>query len=144
MKVLFLESILEVKLIFTLIFVLIFSLAMSIRINMGHIQEAIDTEHYVIIPLADATSTLAFDIVEIQQWLTDISATRALDGLDDGFEVADVYAKDAVIQLNRLNELLPNHTALISEIEQKLSSYYSVGIDSIQQDKIAFLKTRSI
>ena len=34
------------------------------------------------------------DIVQIQQWLTDVSATRAQDGLDDGFtEAADARAR---------------------------------------------------
>ena len=28
---------------------------------------------------------MKLDVVQVQQWLTDISATRGLDGLDDGF-----------------------------------------------------------
>ena len=32
---------------------------------------------------------MKLDAVQIQQWLTDISATRAQDGLDDGFDEAE-------------------------------------------------------
>ncbi len=31
---------------------------------------------------------MKLDVVQVQQWLTDISATRGLDGLDDGFDEA--------------------------------------------------------
>jgi hypothetical protein len=32
---------------------------------------------------------LQLNIVQVQQWLTDISATRGLDGLNDGFSEAE-------------------------------------------------------
>ncbi|MBI5438453.1 MAG: hypothetical protein HY936_05840 [Nitrosomonadales bacterium] len=31
------------------------------------------------------------DVIQVQQFLSDISATRALDGLDDGFEGAETH-----------------------------------------------------
>ncbi|MFO1501785.1 MAG: bacteriohemerythrin [Verrucomicrobiota bacterium] len=36
---------------------------------------------------------LKFHTVQVQQWLTDISATRGLDGLNDGFAKAEQHAK---------------------------------------------------
>ena len=35
---------------------------------------------------------IKFDVVQVQQWLTDISATRARDGLNDGIAKADEFA----------------------------------------------------
>ena len=35
---------------------------------------------------------LQFDTVQVQQWFTDISATRGQDGLDDGFDEAKASA----------------------------------------------------
>ncbi len=32
---------------------------------------------------------MKLDVVQVQQWLSDISATRAQDGLDDGFKEAE-------------------------------------------------------
>ena len=42
---------------------------------------------------------LKLSVVQVQQWLTDISATRGLDGLNDGFDEAQ---NNAV----RFNELI--------------------------------------
>ena len=36
---------------------------------------------------------MQIDVIQVQQWLTDISATRALDGLADGFDEAAISAK---------------------------------------------------
>ncbi len=40
---------------------------------------------------AVAAKQLQQDIIQVQQWLTDISATRGLDGLDDGFKEAESH-----------------------------------------------------
>lgn len=44
------------------------------------------------VPLLVAIKDLRTDVVQVQQWLTDISATRGLDGLNDGFEMAEQFA----------------------------------------------------
>ncbi|GAB6064876.1 methyl-accepting chemotaxis protein [Deferrisoma palaeochoriense] len=43
-------------------------------------------------PFAQKALRLRTHIVEVQQWLTDVSATRGLDGLDDGFDMAAKHA----------------------------------------------------
>ncbi|MBO6560172.1 MAG: methyl-accepting chemotaxis protein [Nisaea sp.] len=42
--------------------------------------------------MTELTGEIRYDVVQIQQWFTDVSATRALDGLDDGDEKALEYA----------------------------------------------------
>ena len=37
-----------------------------------------------VIPLVSLVAEIRHDVVQTQQWLTDLSATRGLDGLDDG------------------------------------------------------------
>ena len=44
------------------------------------------------VPLLAATKDVRFDVVQVQQWLTDVSATQAKDGLGDGFDVAQEFA----------------------------------------------------
>ena len=44
------------------------------------------------IPILNRAHSLKLAVVEVQQWLTDISATRGLDGLDDGFTEAEANA----------------------------------------------------
>jgi methyl-accepting chemotaxis protein len=46
-----------------------------------------------ILPLTIAVGDIQRDVVQVQQFLTDISATRGEDGLDDGFEDAKHYAE---------------------------------------------------
>ncbi|PHS26105.1 MAG: hypothetical protein COA85_06310 [Robiginitomaculum sp.] len=46
----------------------------------------------VVLPLVATVKDIRFDVVQVQQWLTDISATRGKDGLDDGFDEAQTYA----------------------------------------------------
>src|SRR4030067_2659315 len=41
--------------------------------------------------LADAVQRMDKDVIQIQQWLTDISATRGLGGVGDGFKGGGKY-----------------------------------------------------
>ena len=53
----------------------------------------------VEIPILNKAHELKLSVVQVQQWLTDISATRGLDGLNDGFD-------EAKKMLSFLNHLL--------------------------------------
>lgn len=45
------------------------------------------------IPLLVAIKEIKSDVIQVQGWLTDISATRGLPGFDDGFAEAEGFAK---------------------------------------------------
>ncbi len=60
--------------------------------------------------LSQLIKDIKFDVVQVQQWLTDISATRGLDGLDDGKQKAAEFA-----------ELFSNDTKKAKELAQKLN-----------------------
>ncbi|MBI5439475.1 MAG: methyl-accepting chemotaxis protein [Nitrosomonadales bacterium] len=45
------------------------------------------------------------NVTQVQQFLSDISATRALDGLDDGFKDAEAHYKDFNAQLAKFEQL---------------------------------------
>ena len=75
---------------------------------------------------------LKFDIIQIQQWLSDISATRGAEGFNDGLSNAEKYYKSAG---SLLNEIKQNHTnepdmvTTISEMQKTLDEYYKVGVE---------------
>ena len=71
---------------------------------------------------------LKLDIVQVQQWLTDISATRAAEGFDDGFQKAAQYAQDVKIILNELEQINPENTSEIKRIDKNFEPYYETGI----------------
>ncbi len=76
--------------------------------------------------------TLSGDIIQIQQWLTDISATRGAEGYDDGFAEAEKYYNHA---LGLLNEAIADHEATghletarkLKKFRDDLESYYEMG-----------------
>ncbi len=47
------------------------------------------------------------NIIQIQQWLTDVSATRGAEGFDDGYSEAYNYYKEAA---SVINVLIKDHT----------------------------------
>ncbi|WP_316858914.1 methyl-accepting chemotaxis protein [uncultured Cohaesibacter sp.] len=55
-------------------------------------REAIETSEPSL-RLIDSIDTVKLHVVQVQQWLTDISATRGLDGLNDGFDMAKDHAE---------------------------------------------------
>jgi methyl-accepting chemotaxis protein len=85
-----------------------------------------------LLPLSDKISRIKFDVVQVQQWLTDISATRGLDGLDDGPEVARTFAekfkKDTEEALRLANSAgLTKVASSIKEIQSIFPDFYATG-----------------
>lgn len=72
------------------------------------------------------------DIEQIQGWLTDISATRAAKGYDDGYDEAKTYYDDAV---KRIAFAIDEHkkygeadtVALLKTMRVSLDRYYAMG-----------------
>jgi len=53
----------------------------------------------------DVAYQMQYDMLNVQAWLADISATRALSGLDDGFDVAEKSYKSFVSGLSKFEEM---------------------------------------
>ncbi|PLW77949.1 methyl-accepting chemotaxis protein [Cohaesibacter celericrescens] len=82
--------------------------------------------------LTAVTKQIQTDVVQVQQWLTDISATRGLDGLNDGFDEAANNAKAFYQDIDRattlaqelgLNDLVPK----LDDARTHFESFYQVG-----------------
>lgn len=75
---------------------------------------------------------MKLDTVQIQQWLTDISATRGMDGLNDGFDEAQKSYDSfmtGLVQFKRMYEKKDSADGItqVEEIEKALVSYYDAG-----------------
>jgi methyl-accepting chemotaxis protein len=79
------------------------------------------------VPEARKVHELQFNVVQVQQFLTDISATRGLDGLDDGFQEADFHAQQFQKHVAELIELNPANTHVYKSAQQAFAQYYSQG-----------------
>jgi methyl-accepting chemotaxis protein len=70
---------------------------------------------------------LKIAIIQIQQWFSDISATRGLDGLNDGIEVAGENYEIAKQLLDELIVLNPEQASSYRSIVPTLDNYFTVG-----------------
>jgi methyl-accepting chemotaxis protein len=82
--------------------------------------------------LARAAKNIELDVIQVQQFLQDVSATRALDGLDDGFKdaqrfadkfAADVAAATGLAETLRLTDVI----RLLAETKDAFRPYYETG-----------------
>lgn len=70
------------------------------------------------------------NVIQIQQWLSDISATRGLNGYNDGLQEAEKNynaAKSKISELKIEHESNQEMTAQLNNLEKTLDEYYSVG-----------------
>lgn len=100
--------------------------------NMKSLSKEVVVRSEYIAPLLQVSNDIKNDVVQIQQWLTDISATRALDGLNDGMDVAAQFAqkfeKDTTLALALAGHLeLTKVTAVLNEMRSAFPAYYATG-----------------
>jgi methyl-accepting chemotaxis protein len=81
---------------------------------------------------AIAAKQMQGDVIQVQQWLTDISATRGLDGLDDGFAKAEEHVGLFLANLKRFRTLAERdrdaeHLREIVQLEERFKEYYEAG-----------------
>ncbi len=100
--------------------------------NISKVQDSIHEDRTEILPHAFNFLYLKLDVIQVQQWLTDISATRAHKGFDDGFDEARKYFNDAnkildfIIQEHiKYNE--PQMVAELKQFKSDFAAYYKIG-----------------
>jgi methyl-accepting chemotaxis protein len=79
------------------------------------------------IPILNKAHEAKLAVVQVQQWLTDISATRARDGLNDGFDEASQNADKFKILIQELIELDPDHASAFQAMVPVFDDYYETG-----------------
>ncbi len=84
------------------------------------------------ISLTNTAHQMDKDVIQIQQWLTDISATRGGDGLDDGFKQAEASYQSFLSGLSIFeNQYTKNNDieklAEINDISELMDKYYLSG-----------------
>jgi methyl-accepting chemotaxis protein len=85
-----------------------------------------------VLPLIALSQELRMNVIQVQQWLTDISATRGLDGLNDGFDTAEEQAKAFHENLDKALTLTKelgkdNLTKVLEELGREFTPYYETG-----------------
>ena len=73
------------------------------------------------------------NVVQVQQFLSDVSATRALDGLDDGFGEAEKNRNEFLTRLDNFKAVASKQgnaklVALLEKTRQEFDLYYTSGV----------------
>jgi methyl-accepting chemotaxis protein len=81
---------------------------------------------------AGVAEQMGKDVIQIQQWLTDISATRGLDGLNDGFDEAENSYQSFMSGLKQFENMFEeenDNEALkkTHDLQTKVDDYYEMG-----------------
>jgi len=78
-------------------------------------------------PILNKAHELKLTVVQVQQWLTDISATRGRDGLNDGFDEAENNAKAFRLLIDELKTLDHERAERYQAMMPIFDAYYEVG-----------------
>ena len=66
-------------------------------------------------------------VVQVQQFLSDISATRGQNGLNDGLEQAKLHAAQFSDDMRQLKQIDPDNQARYDAILQAFEPYFEIG-----------------
>lgn len=75
------------------------------------------------IEVAVKADQLKLSVIQVQQYLTDVSATRD----KEGFQEAEKWAQQFEQTVNELNSLNPSHANDFKELKTSFNNYYNVG-----------------
>ncbi|UCG78280.1 MAG: methyl-accepting chemotaxis protein, partial [Nitrospirota bacterium] len=72
------------------------------------------------------------NVIQIQQWLTDIGVTRAAEGLDDGFDEAEKHYDSFMAGLGRFRSMYEKENdkeglKTLHELKIRVDDYYAMG-----------------
>ncbi len=118
----------------------VFILALSTALNhmsLADINNNSKRQMEEILPNTFDFLSLKLNIVQIQQWLTDISATRGVKGFDDGFDEAEKYfvaANKDIDNLIRMHEALNEQdmSKALRDYKEDMKQYYAIGVKMAQ------------
>jgi methyl-accepting chemotaxis protein len=100
--------------------------------SLGGVREDVQSHLTEQVEMAFVAKALERDVIQVQQYLQDVSATRGQDGLDDGFKKAGASAQSFVEGLTRLEDYLRRHEAreelaTAAQVRTDFQAYFSVG-----------------
>jgi methyl-accepting chemotaxis protein len=83
-------------------------------------------------PFAQLAGEMSREIIQVQQWLTDISATRGQDGLDDGYKEAETSYHSFLNGLGQFAGMYQKENdaeglQAIEQLRRRAAEYYAVG-----------------
>lgn len=116
--------------------IIILAVGINIAVTYMHthkVKKLVHQKETEIVPHLLNFLKLQKDVIQVQQWLTDVSATRAKEGFDDGFSEAKIYydegnkVLDILIQAHQEyqeDEMVRD----LKKFKSDFQSFYEIGI----------------
>lgn len=83
--------------------------------------------NHIAFPAYKYSKQMSLHLIEVWQYLSDISATRGLDNLDDGFKEAESSSQKFKENISELENLLPEKKDDLENISIAFDDFYSQG-----------------
>ena len=101
-------------------------------LSFVELRRGLDEVRDVAVPNAIVAKDMQMQVVQMQQWLTDISATRGQDGLDDGFKEAEkaheTFLKNLeIIRASYQKDGDQAGLAAVGQISTRMVAWYATG-----------------
>jgi methyl-accepting chemotaxis protein len=100
--------------------------------SLGAMREGVESQVTEEVTFALLAKDLDRDVVQVQQYIADISATRGRDGLDDGLQQAARVREDFLKGLQRFEGYFRKHEKSerikeLTRLRQDFEAYYQAG-----------------
>ncbi|MDO6829320.1 methyl-accepting chemotaxis protein [Poseidonibacter sp. 1_MG-2023] len=117
-------------------FIIILFSTISFTLNvveLNSIEKEVKEQEENILPKVIDFLTLEKDVIQVQQWLTDVSATRAAEGYDDGYAIAKGYFDEGNKLLDKLitSSKQDNDSKSVTDLQNfktDFKMFYEVGV----------------
>ncbi|MED1723081.1 methyl-accepting chemotaxis protein [Brevibacillus parabrevis] len=117
----------KITLAFVVILAMVATIGVVLLLESSRQSDTTTTMESRTLRSAIVAEEMKLSVTQVQQWLTDISATRGQNGLDDGLEKADQYAKLFAEQLEEMKKLNPEDQERLLELKTSFDIYYEFG-----------------
>ncbi len=120
-----------------IVIVLVFGTSLYNYRNFSEIKESCVLTRDESVVFALLAKDFQAHVIQVQQWLTDISATRGVEGFDDGFDEAEIHYQAGLENLASFREMFveENETEMIEFVDQTatdLTAFYDMGREMAQ------------
>ncbi|MDY3200332.1 MAG: methyl-accepting chemotaxis protein [Arcobacter sp.] len=99
---------------------------------LSSVENRVKEKEKDILPTVFNFLELQKDVIQVQQWLTDVSATRGAEGFDDGFNIAKEYSSKANELLDKMIDEHKNKDEILvkdlNEFKNDFNKFYEVGL----------------
>jgi methyl-accepting chemotaxis protein len=113
---------------FGLVICLMLTLVALNFVSYQSIKHSTHSAQDELYPILKTANEMVISTIQVQQWCTDISATRGQDGYNDGLDEAKKSADDFYTKLDELIRIDSGHEDMLNAMREPFDEYYETGV----------------